>query len=61
MLEMMTYTFAGICLYVISDRVLVKIENKLGYEFDNRNLVFFGVLMVLTLSSFAVIRYFLAG
>ncbi len=54
--EMIVYTLAGIVLYVASDWILIHIENSAGRKFDNRNLIFFAIIMILALSSFAMIR-----
>ena len=56
MLEIVAYTIAGIILYFGSDWILVQIENASGRKFENRNLIFFAIIMILALSSFAVIR-----
>ncbi len=57
MLEIVAYTIAGIILYFGSDWILVQIENAAGQKFENRNLIFFVIIMILTLSSFAAIRW----
>ena len=56
MTEMMVYTVIGIILYFLSDWILVKLENVAGRQFENRNLVYFAIIMALALSSFTVIR-----
>ncbi len=56
---MMIYTFMGIILYFGSDWILVQIENASGRKFENRNMIFFAIIMILALSSFAVIRLLL--
>ncbi len=56
MLEIVAYTIAGIILYFGSDWILIQIENAAGKRFENRSLVFFAIIMILTLSSFTVIR-----
>jgi hypothetical protein len=56
MIEMMVYTLVGISLYICSDWILVQIEKAAGRKFDNRNMVFFAIIMVLALVSFALIR-----
>jgi hypothetical protein len=58
-LEIIAYTLAGIILYFGSDWILVQIENASGREFENRNLIFFAIIMILALSSFAIIRLLL--
>lgn len=60
MIEMMVYTVVGIILYFLSDWMLVKFENIAGHKFENRNLVFFAIIMTLALSTFAVFRLVLS-
>ncbi len=55
-MEMIYFTIAGIGLYVLSDWVLNRIESARGVRFENRTLIFFGILLTLALISFAVIR-----
>ena len=52
----MAYTVVGIILYFLSDWILLKLENIAGHKFENRNLVYFAIIMTLALSSFLVIR-----
>jgi hypothetical protein len=56
MTEIVAYTLIGIILYLGSDWILVQIENASGRKFENRSLVFFAIIMILALSSFAIIR-----
>lgn len=56
MIEMAAYTVMGIILYFGSDWILVQIENAAGRKFENRNMVFFAIILILALSSFAMIR-----
>lgn len=56
MIEIVAYTLAGIILYLGSDWILVQIENASGRKFEYRSLVFFVIIMILALASFAVIR-----
>ena len=56
MIDLIAYTLAGIMLYFGSDWILVQIENAAGRKFDNRNLIFFVIILILSLSSFAAIR-----
>ncbi|MBL1143083.1 MAG: hypothetical protein HND53_13735 [Proteobacteria bacterium] len=56
MIELVAYTLAGIILYFGSDWILVQIENAAGRQFENRSLIFFAIILILALSSFAVIR-----
>ncbi len=56
MTEIVAYTLVGIILYLGSDWILVQIENASGRKFENRSLIFFAIIIILALSSFAVIR-----
>ena len=50
------FTLAAIALYLLADRLLDLLERRAGRRFDNRSLVFFGLLLGLSLVTFAVIR-----
>jgi predicted PurR-regulated permease PerM len=50
------FTLAAIVLYVLADRLLDLLERRAGRRFENRSLVFFGLLLALSLATFAVIR-----
>ena len=56
MINLIAYTLAGIILYFGSEWILAQIENAAGRKFDNRNLIFFVIILILALSSFAAIR-----
>jgi len=50
------YTLTGIILYVAADWLLRRLESRAGRVFENRTLVFFGILLSMALVAFAVIR-----
>lgn len=50
------FTLAAIVLYVLADRLLDLLEHRAGHRFENRSLIFFGMLLVFSVASFAVIR-----
>lgn len=52
------FTLAAIVLYVAADRLLDGFERRAGRRFEHRSLLFFGILLLLSLVSFAVIRRF---
>jgi hypothetical protein len=52
------FTLAAIFLYVLSDRLLDLLERRAGHRFENRSLIFFGLLLGLSVVAFAVIRRF---
>jgi len=55
-MEMILYTIAALLLYAVSDYILNTIEIKLQKRLPNRSLVFFVIIAVLSVSSFAIIR-----
>ena len=54
------FTLAAIVLYIVSDRVLDLLERRAGRRFENRSLIFFGLLLGLSLVTFAVVRRFVS-
>ncbi len=59
MIEMLAYTLAGIVLYLCSDWILKLMEQRAGKQLDDRNLIFFGIILLLTVSTFAILRLIL--
>ena len=49
------YTVAAVALYLLSDWILNKIEQRLGKRLQYRSMVFFVIIMVLAVSSFEMI------
>lgn len=60
-MEIVYFTIAAIALYIVSDRILDRVEVARGTRFEHRSLIFFAILLVLALASFAAIRYLAAG
>lgn len=56
-MEMLYYTIAAIFLYVVSDWILNRIEARRGERFDNRSVIFFAIILVLSVSLFNLIQY----
>jgi predicted PurR-regulated permease PerM len=50
------FTIAAIVLYFVSDRLLDLLERRAGRRFENRSLIFFAMLLGLSLATFALIR-----
>jgi len=59
--DSLLFLVVAVVLYFTSDAVLRAVEHRLGRRLEYRTLVFFGVLLVLTLTTFAVIRRVLAA
>lgn len=55
-MEIVWFTATAVILYVVSDWLLQRLELRAGHRFAQRSLVFFAILLVLTLVSFAVLR-----
>jgi cytochrome c biogenesis factor len=55
-MEMFYYTVAAILLYVVSDWILNQIEIRRGERFENRSLLFFAIILVLSVLLFNLIQ-----
>lgn len=55
-MEMLYYTVAGIGLYLAADWILVQLETRRGEAFTHRSIIFFIIILGLTLPTFALIR-----
>jgi len=55
-MEAIYFTIVAIILYFGSDWILQRIEIARGNRFEHRTLIFFAILLVLAVSSFALIR-----
>jgi len=60
-MEIIYYTLAGLGLYAVSDWILNRIEIMRGERFEHRSLIFFGIILVLALVTFRLIRYVQEG
>lgn len=58
-MEIVYFTLVGIGLYFGSDWILNRIETARGARFENRSIIFFGIILVLAIASFQLIRYFM--
>ncbi len=50
------FTVVAIVLYFAADAILEWIERLRGARFENRQLVFFAIILPLALASFALLR-----
>jgi len=55
-MEIIYFTAAGIILYVVADWILKRMETAAGKRFEYRSLIFFVILLVMAMTSFAIIR-----
>ena len=58
-MEIVWFTIAGITLYLGSDWILNRIEEKRGERFQNRSLIFFVIILSLALVLFQLTQYFM--
>ncbi len=58
MLQMLMYTVTAIVLYVVSDRILLALERWRGKPFAARSIVFFVIIMILSVGTFEGIQRF---
>ena len=49
------YTITAVLLYLISDFILNKIETYYGRRFEYRSVIFFAIILVLSMSLFELI------
>jgi len=54
---MVSYTIAGVLLYLISDSLLQRMEMNAGHRFEHRSIIFFFIITLLSVTSFAIFRY----
>lgn len=58
-MEIILFTLVAICLYLFSDWLLQQIEIKRGRRFKSRTVIFFLIIMVLSIFSFNLLKAFL--
>jgi hypothetical protein len=57
-MEIIYFTLVAVILYLGADWILNRIEAAAGQRLKYRNIVFFVMLLVMALSSFALINHF---
>ena len=60
MTEILIFTLNAIFIYLFSDWIIRKIEEKRGEVLKQRQVVFFFVFLVLALASFRILRNLIA-
>lgn len=60
-MEIVMFTAVGIALYLVSDRLLAAVEKLRGEPLPQRNIVFFVLILVLSLSTFSLLGTYLGG
>ena len=58
-MEIVLFTVVGIVLYVITDQVLTLLERLQGNPLPQRNVVFFVIILALSVPTFSGLRAFL--
>lgn len=56
-MDIVYFTLAALVLYAGSDWILTRIEAARGKPFKNRSLIFFAIILTLSVSSFNAIDY----
>ena len=57
-MEIIIFTVVGIVLYLVTVQVLALLERLHGEPLPQRNIVFFVIIMALSLSAFSLLRSF---
>jgi len=60
-MQIVLFTLLAVVLYLVADRALNALERRAGRRFDNRSVIFFAILLVLAMVSFAVVQRFAPG
>ena len=60
MSELFLFTLNAVVIYLVSDWLLKLIEKRRGKALKQRQVVFFGIFLVLALTSFQILRYLIA-
>lgn len=55
-MQFVYFTIVAIILYLGSDWILRRLETAAGKQLEHRSLIFFAIIMMLALASFALIR-----
>jgi hypothetical protein len=55
-MDLVYFTLVAVALYVGADRLLERIERSRGKRFDNRQVVFFAIILPLALIAFWLVR-----
>lgn len=58
-MEIILFTLVAIFLYIFADWLLRKLEQRRGAHFKNRSLIYFVIILILTLGTFEVLQHFL--
>lgn len=56
-MEVLYYTIVAACLYFVSDWILDRIEVSRGERFKNRSIIFFIIILILSVISFGFMKY----
>ena len=55
-MEIILFTGVGIVLYLLCDRLLILLENMHGDPLPGRNVIFFVLILTLSLATFSLMR-----
>jgi len=55
-MEMVYFTVAAVLLYLVSDWILNRIEIRRGKRFEHRSLIFFAIILLLSLVLFNLLQ-----
>ena len=60
MFQIITFSAVGIALYLLTDQLITFAEKKRGAPLENRSIIFFVIILVLSMVTFNSIQYFFA-
>jgi len=60
-MEIVAFTVVAVVLYLVSDWIVQRIEIAVGRRLEHRTLLFFGLISILAVVSFTLIRTYFSG
>jgi hypothetical protein len=57
----LVFAVVAVAVYFLSDWLLRALESLAGRRFENRSVIFFGILLVTLLIAFSIVRNFAGG
>ena len=55
-MEFVVFLLVAVALYLVADKLLILIEDTLGRTLEQRSVVFFALLLVMSIISFWLLR-----
>lgn len=60
-MDIVYFTLTAAALYFVSDRLLEALERRAGRRFEQRSLIFFVIILTLSMVTFSALRHALGA